>query len=40
MEQTGEHAAALNPRAIPRQAARGAALSIRLSAVIVTPTTG
>src|SRR5882724_11935380 len=39
MEQTGEHAAALSPRAIPRQAARGAALSIRLSAVIVTATT-
>src|SRR6266576_2175993 len=38
MVQTGEHAAPLDPRAIPRQGARRAALSIRLSAAIVTAT--
>src|SRR5438128_6920535 len=38
MVQTGAHAAPLDPRAIPRQGARRAALSIRLSAAIVTAT--
>jgi hypothetical protein len=39
MVQTEEHAAELTRRPIPRQDARRAALSIRLSAVIVTATT-
>jgi hypothetical protein len=38
MEQTGEHAAALSPRTIPRRGAHRAALAVRLSAVIVTAT--
>src|ERR1700752_3254938 len=38
MEQTGEHAAALSPRMLPRRSAHRAALAVRLSAVIVTAT--
>src|ERR1700736_1518181 len=38
MEQTGEHAAAVSPRTIPRRGAHRAALAVRLSAVIVTAT--
>src|ERR1700724_2416814 len=38
MEQTGEHAAALSPRTIPRRGGHRAAVAIRLSAVIVTAT--
>src|ERR1700730_13544413 len=38
MEQTGEHAAALSPRTIPRRGGHRAALAVRLSAGIVTAT--
>src|SRR5882762_9225472 len=39
MDQSEAHTAAASPRALPRPSGHGAALSIRLSAAIVTATT-